>query len=46
MRDFELTFGCDGASAAAPIANANTAFILRHSFSSMRQLDDAKPGSY
>ena len=23
-----LTFGCDGASAAAPIANANTAFIV------------------
>ena len=23
-----LTFGCDGASAAAPIANANTAFMV------------------
>ena len=28
MRVSELTFGCDGASAAAPIANASTAFIL------------------
>jgi hypothetical protein len=25
---FSLTFGCDGAKAAAPIAKANTAFIL------------------
>ena len=35
-----LTFGCDGASAAAPIANANTAFIVRN-LAQLRQLDRA-----